>query len=450
MSVADTIFALSTAPGRAGVAVVRLSGAAAGGALEALLGRDRPAPRKATLARLRDPGSGAPIDEGLVLWFPGPRSFTGEDMAELHLHGGPAVVAAALDALSRVPGLRLAEPGEFTHRAFDAGKLDLTEVEGLADLIDAQTDAQRRQALRQMEGALSRIIEAWRDALTRALAHLEATIDFPDEDLPDGLPGTVGDAVTGVAGDIGRHLDDARRGERLRDGLHIAILGPPNAGKSSLLNAIARRDVAIVAETAGTTRDVIEVHLDLAGYPVTLLDTAGLRTLETRVGDPVEVEGMRRARRRAASADLKLAVFDLPNWTEPDRATVDLIDDDTLIVLNKVDLASGDYATRLGNRTVQPVSAKTGEGLSALLDRLAEEVAGRLDVGGEAPGVTRARHRLALEDCRAALARFERARLPELAAEDLRLALRALGRITGEVDVEDLLDIIFRDFCIGK
>ncbi len=347
-SVGDTIFALSTPPGRAGIGVVRLSGPAAGTALEALAGAPRPAPRVAHLRQLSDPDGRAALDRALVLWFAGPASFTGEDMAELHLHGGRAVAAAVIGALSRRPGLRPAEPGEFTRRAFDNGKLDLSEVEGLADLIDAETDAQRRQALRQMTGGLSRLTEDWRTRLLSGLAHLEAAIDFPEEDLPETLLDGARAVAVELGGEIGRHLADQGRGERLRDGLQIAIVGPPNSGKSSLLNALARRDVAIVSELAGTTRDVVEVHLDLGGYPVTLADTAGLRTFEAGSGDSVEQEGMRRARSRAAESDLKLAVFDLCSWPELDPEALAVVDQDTLAVLNTIDVRPGppDEASR--------------------------------------------------------------------------------------------------------
>jgi tRNA modification GTPase len=445
-TLSDTIFALSTVAGRSAVAVLRLSGPAAGQALEALTGKDPPAPRRAALARLVDPRTETTIDHGLVLWFPGPESFTGEDMAELQLHGGPAVVAAAVDALAALDGLRPAEPGEFTRRAFHNGKLDLAEVEGLADLIAAETEAQRRQALRQMEGALSGLIQSWRDRLTANLAHLEAVIDFPDEGLPAETEAAIASDILGLENDIAQYLDDNRRGERLRAGFRrgerlragfrIAILGPPNVGKSSLLNAIARRDAAIVAETAGTTRDVIEVHLDLGGYPVTLLDTAGLRDAGEAPEDPVEQEGVRRALDRA--------------WPPAASQALELVESDSLVVVNKVDLGRAAVPVELDGQLVLAVSAKSGEGLSSLLERLEAEVAGRLGQGGAAPSVTRARHRLALDECREALGRAKDAELPELAAEDLRLALRTLGRITGKVDVEDLLDVIFRDFCIGK
>jgi tRNA modification GTPase len=453
-SAGETIFALSTPPGRAGIGVVRLSGPAAGAALEALAGAPRPTPRVARLRRLSDPDSQAALDRALVLWFAGPASFTGEDMAELHLHGGRAVVAAVIGVLSRRPGLRPAEPGEFTRRAFDNGKLDLSEVEGLADLIDAETDAQRRQALRQMTGDLSRLTEGWRTRLLAGLAHLEAAIDFPEEDLPEGLLDGARAVAVELGGEIGRHLADQGRGERLRDGLQIAIVGPPNSGKSSLLNALARRDVAIVSELAGTTRDVIEVHLDLGGYPVTLADTAGLRTLGEGGGDAVEQEGMRRARGRAAEADLKLAVFDMTSWPDLEPEALAVVDQDTLAVLNKADLRPGapdePGPAALRGRPSFVISARTGQGLDRLLEEVERRVIGCLGVAGADPAVTRARHRRALEDCRSALERVAAAELPELAAEDLRLAARALGRITGRVDVEDVLDVVFRDFCIGK
>ncbi len=475
----DTIFALSTAPGRAGIAVLRVSGPAAGAAATALAGRPLPPPRQARLTRFIDPETGEAIDRGLLLWFPGPASVTGEDLAELHLHGGRAVIAAAVEALGRMAGLRPAEAGEFTRRAFDHGKLDLSEVEGLADLIAAETEAQRRQALRQMEGALSARIGSWRFRLIRALAHFEAEIDFPDEDLPGGNQGdgdqAGGDQTGGVAGavapeiaavgaEIAQALGDSHQGERLREGFQIAIVGPPNVGKSSLLNALARRDVAIVAETAGTTRDVLEVHLDLGGYPVTLADTAGLRAVaddgddNADGADAIEAEGMRRARARAQAADLTLAVFDHRAWPAPNPETVALLNGPSLIVLNKADLSP------IGPKTTDPggpggpssallVSAKTGQGLERLLEALegaASEGLGRSGNAGSSTVITRARQRQALEDCRAALMRAEDAGPVELTAEDLRLALRALERVAGRVDVEDILDVVFRDFCIGK
>ncbi len=440
-----TIFALATAPGRAGVAVVRVSGPASGDALAALTGKPLPGPRMATLVRLRDPKTGEALDDALVLRFTAPRSFTGEDVVELHLHGGRAVVAGVVEALSTLPGLRVAEPGEFTRRAFENGKLDLTEAEAVADLVDAETSVQRRQALRQMEGALGKLYDGWRDRLTRSLAHIEADIDFPDEDLPSGVSDAARPILSTLAGEIDAHLDDRGRGERLREGLHIAIVGAPNAGKSSLLNALARREAAIVSARAGTTRDVIEVHLDLGGYPVVLADTAGLREA---AADEVEEEGIRRALDRAARADVKVAVFDATALPTLDPATVALLDKDTVVVLNKTDVVDAAVPV-VGGWEAVAVSARTGAGLPELERRLTAFTADRL-AGSGAPALTRARHRSALEECRDALRRALTAPLPELMAEDVRLASRALGRITGRVDVEDLLDVIFRDFCIGK
>lgn len=444
---AETIYALASGAGRAGVAVIRLSGPAAVAAVGAL-GGGPAAARQLRRVRLTDPDDGSPLDDGLAVIFPAPRSYTGEDVAELHIHGGPAVVAAVLDALGRRPGLRLAEPGEFTRRAVLAGKLDLTAAEGLLDLIEADTDAQRRQALRQAAGALGRLYEAWRGRLIAALAHLEAAIDFPDEALPDDLTAEIAANLSRLRAEIGRHLDDGRRGERLRQGLQIAILGPPNAGKSSLLNLLSRRDAAIVAASVGTTRDVIEVQMDLFGYPVLLADTAGMR----RATDEIEVEGVRRARHWAGTADLKIVVL---SADRPDEAAsvADLIDGDAAVALNKTDLGGPGWMagwTPVGAALgVFPLSVKTGDGVEAFLAALGAAVRARIGLAA-APLVTRARHREALLDCHAALVRAEAAALPELAAEDLRLAARALGRITGAVDVEDLLDVIFRDFCIGK
>ncbi len=438
-----TIFALATPPGRGAIAIVRMSGPSAGKALAALAG-DMPEPRQAALRTLRDPHDGGAMDQGLVLWFPGPDSVTGEDVAELHLHGGVAVSASVVEALSAMPDLRPAEPGEFTRRAFEAGKLDLTEAEAVADLVAAETRSQQAQALRQMQGELGRLYDGWRERLVRSLAHLEAALDFPDEDLPDDLVSGLAPDMAGLAAEIAAHLDDGRRGERLRAGVQVAILGAPNVGKSSLLNALARRDAAIVSERAGTTRDVIEVHLDLGGLPVILSDTAGLR----EAGDAIEEEGVRRARQRAKIADLKLIVIDASD--DPDPAVVAMIDADSVVARNKMDLIANDDAPgSVAGIEAQPISVKTGQGLAALESALGRAVAARFSASA-APALTRSRHRTALEDCRNCLERASTARDAELAAEDVRLAVRALGRVTGRVDVEDLLDVIFRDFCIGK
>jgi tRNA modification GTPase len=388
--------------------------------------------------RLRHSASGADIDDGIVLWFPGPNSATGENIAEFQIHGSYAVLAALTAALSAM-GLRLAEPGEFTRRAFLNGKLDLTQAEAIADLVAAETEAQRRQALRQLDGGLGALYRAWSARLLRLLAHLEAAIDFPDEDLPPAIEAEVAGETGALAAEIGSHLRDNRRGERLRDGIAIAIIGPPNAGKSSLLNAISRREAAITSPIPGTTRDVIEVAIDLAGYPVVFADTAGLRDST----DEIEQEGLRRALARAEAAELRLFVFDARRPQDAAPA-VAWPGPDTLLVANKIDLAP-DAALP---QSALAVSALTGDGVAGLAETLAERIAATYAIA--TPLLTRARHREALEIARGALERSLEAALPELRAEDLRLAWRSLGRITGRVDVEDLLGVIFAEFCIGK
>jgi tRNA modification GTPase len=434
----DTIFALSSGQLPAAIAVVRISGPLARFALETLVGRV-PEPRRAALARVRDPAtSGQVIDSGLVLWFPGPRSETGEDMAELQLHGGRAVVAAVLRALSGLEGFRLAEAGEFTRRAFLNGRLDLTAVEGLADLIGAETEAQRRQAYRQLAGGLGQRAEAWRRRLIEVLALVEAGIDFSEEaDVPHDLVAPALAAAGALRNEIFQVLADERRGERVRDGFVVAIAGPPNAGKSSLLNRLARREAAIVTPIPGTTRDVIEVHLDLNGYPVTLLDTAGIRPTE----DPVEQEGVRRAQARADAADLVLWVIDASDSDVKEPKVAGRV----WTVANKVDLLdSAGQPPELG------ISALTGAGVETLLARLSQHIGAVLG-GGEDILVTRERHRQVLEETVAALERaLAQGGREDLLAEELRLAARSLGRLTGRVDVEEILDVIFRDFCVGK
>jgi tRNA modification GTPase len=438
-----SIFALASGGGRAALSVYRLSGPEAGPALRALTGCGLPPPRLASLRTLKD-AAGQPIDQGLVLWFPGPASFTGEDVVELHLHGGRAVSQAIAQVLLDL-GLRPAEPGDFTRRAFEAGKLDLTQAEAIADLVDADTAAQRRQALSQLEGSLGQLYEGWRTELLRAQAHLEAAIDFAEEDLPPDLIASSQASLAALADRIAVHLTDDGRGERLRDGLRAVLLGAPNAGKSSLLNLLAGRDVAIVSATAGTTRDVIEVSLDLAGYPILLADTAGLR----EGAEEIEREGVRRAKQRAESADVKLLVLDGAHWPQLDAESMLQLDSRCLLLLNKADLVEGAIPEKVLNHPVIAVSAKTGQGIDQLLDRLAASAEERL-AGSGAPALTRARHRAALVDAEAALRRAVQQRLPELVAEDVRVAARAIGRITGRVDVEAMLDIIFREFCIGK
>jgi tRNA modification GTPase len=433
----DTIYALSSAPGRAGVAVVRVSGPKAAEAIEALTAKPAPESRKAVLTRFFD-GSGAAIDSGLLLFFRAPASFTGEDVAELQVHGGRAVVEAVLSALAAC-GLRPAEPGEFTRRAVENGKLDLTQAEAIADLVEAETEAQRRQALRQYDGRLSDLYEGWRTELIRAGAWAEAAIDFSDEELPADTLARTKAALGDILSQIQGHLRDAGRGELLREGLHLTVIGPPNAGKSSLVNALARRDAAIVAETAGTTRDVIEVRMDLGGYPVILADTAGLRD----ASEAVEAEGVRRALARAEASDLTLLLLDGGAADPYPGLPLRRAD---LTVWNKSDLPWPERRDGLA------ISLKTGDGLDGLIDALTAKVRDRLEAPSEAPALTRQRHRHSLEEAARSLesALTTPSDRPELLAEDLRLALRSLGRIAGRVDTEDLLDVVFRDFCIGK
>lgn len=432
----DTIYALASGSMHAGVAVVRVSGSRALHALQALSGRQNHAARMTQLSTLKD-DQGQLLDRALTVYFKAPASFTGEDVVELHLHGGRAVIEGVLHRLSEMDGLRPAEAGEFTKRAFENGKLDLTAAEAIADLIDAQTQAQRAQALDQLGGTLSTLYQGWTDALTKLLAHQEADIEFPDEDLPQGLsPVLIGD-LEKLGQEIAAHLDDKRRGEILRDGIRVAIIGAPNAGKSTLLNALAQRDAAIVSAQAGTTRDVIEVRLDLGGYPVIVADTAGLRETD----DAIESEGIRRAEKAAREADIRLALFD--SACARDEKTQAIIDPDTIVVLTKSDTAH--TATEGGIA----VSARTGEGVNLLVDRLTARIA-EMFSQSRGPSPTRARHRAALESALTHIKRGITAQLPELAAEDMRQALRDLGRITGRVHVEELLDRIFKDFCIGK
>ena len=440
---ADTIFALASGERRAAIAVLRLSGPGTDAALAALLRGALPPPRHASLRGLHDPAGGELLDRAVVIRFPGPGSFTGEDAAELHLHGSPAVIDAVAAALAGL-GLRPAEAGEFTRRAFDHGRLDLTEVEGLADLIAAETAAQRRQALRQMEGALGRLYAGWGERLVRALAHVEAGIDFADEELPDGLIDQARTEATALAAEIEAHLADGRRGELVREGFRIAIVGPPNAGKSSLLNLLAGREAAIVSTVPGTTRDAIEVRLDLAGHVVIVTDTAGIR----EAAEAIEAEGIRRAEARAREADLVLLLLDgatVEGW----RAVEHLAGPAAWPLANKADLGPWRGPAEIGGEPVRAISVKTGEGVDALLRALGRAVAARVE-GSGTPSLTRLRHRRALEEACGALRRSAAAQELALAAEDIRLALRALGRIVGKVDVEDLLDVIFRDFCIGK
>ncbi|WP_043832574.1 tRNA uridine-5-carboxymethylaminomethyl(34) synthesis GTPase MnmE [Muricoccus aerilatus] len=431
----DTIFALATAPGRAAIAVLRLSGPATSAILSALCRRP-PTPRRASLRRLRD-AAGAVLDEALVLHFPGPASYTGEDSAELHLHGSPAVVetvGAALVAL----GARPAEPGEFTRRAVLNGRMDLTAAEGVIDLVEAETAAQAAQALRLAGGGLHTLAEDWAARLTTLLARQEALIEFEDEDLPAPLESALSPDLTRLAAELATRLAEDAGAERVRTGLDIAILGAPNAGKSSLLNALTGREAAIVSARAGTTRDIVEARLVLAGLPATLADTAGLR----EAGDEIEAEGVRRALHRGEGADIVLAV--LPCDAPPDEPTLALLSRrPCLLVASKTDLGPPPLPDAI------PVSAHTGAGLHTLRARLEAEAAA-LAPRSAAALLTRPRHRAILTDTLRWLREAEAAPLPELRADALREALRALGRLTGKVGAEDILDRLFAEFCIGK
>lgn len=429
-----TIVALSSAAGRAGVAVVRVSGNQVRFVLETILGRV-PKPRLARLSAMRD-SDGEVIDQGLALYFPGPASFTGEDVAEFQVHGSRAVLSRLLATLTALPGLRLAEPGEFTRRAFEAGKLDLAAVEGLADLIDSETEWQRRQALRQMEGALGIAAAEWRAALIKAMMLLEAEIDFADEGDVSGplIAEAVGIART-VLPSLQAALGSFRAGERVREGFVVVLAGPPNAGKSSLLNALARRDIAIVSPIAGTTRDVIEVRLDLDGIPVLLVDTAGLR----ESADEIEAEGVRRALQRVADADLtlNLRAIDSDPVSLPEGAS-------SLAIATKIDLPGRQVPGEVG------VSARSGAGLGELIALIGARL--RAMASPEPALLTRERQRIAVGEAVAAILRAEALDhgQPELIAEELRLAARALERLVGRIDVEDVLDSLFSGFCIGK
>ncbi len=443
----DTIYAPATGAGRAAVAVIRVSGPHAGDAVRALAG-DLPKPRRAALRQLKH--DGVALDDALVLWFEGPASYTGENAAEFHVHGGRAVVEAVLEALA-AQGLRLAEPGEFTRRAFENGKLDLTQAEGVADLIDAETEAQRRQALGQLGGALSQRYEIWRGLLVQALAMLEAAVDFPDEELPEDVAARARPGLEALESEITAALVDASRGRRVRDGFRIALVGAPNAGKSTLLNALAERDAAIVTSTPGTTRDVIEVPVTLGGYKAVLADTAGLRETE----DTIEAEGVRRAQAWASEADLRLWVVDAAMFhVKQDNV---LARPGDWAVINKIDLVDNFRLAELrealgaqGLKIIEVAARKPG-GADRAKAALTEHVIRALS-GSEFPAATRIRHAESLTEARAYLQRAlsDVGLEVELAAEDVRLAARALSRITGRIDPEDVLDRVFSSFCIGK
>lgn len=439
----DTIFALASGKGRSGVAVIRISGPESANILKNLTRKLLPRQNTASIRGFFDPKTGEIIDSGVAIWFQAPKSFTGEDVAELQVHGSAAILSRFYAVLGAMPGVRAAEPGEFSRRAFEHGKMDLTQAEGLNDLVLAETEAQRKQALSQLQGALSEVYGHWRARLLTNLARVEALIDFSEEEIPENLLPEVKKDVLALKNEMKGRLGDWGRGEAIRSGYKIAILGEANVGKSSLLNALAREEKAIVSDIAGTTRDVIEVHLDLGGYSAVLLDTAGLR--EAR--DAIEAEGVRRAEAAAQAAHLKLVLVEAGSWPKAPETATKHLGPDSILVLTKADLTSSRPKEGIA------ISSKTGEGLPALMGEIEKRVVQALEAA-EPPAITRIRHRKALEEAASALERFlghpDKAADPALVAEDLRLASRALGRVTGAIGVEEVLGEIFSRFCIGK
>jgi tRNA modification GTPase len=438
----ETIFALATPPGKSGVAIIRISGPQTQNILYSLGINKLPIERYAKLHKVYHPISQELIDKSLILYFKAPASFTGEDCAELHLHGGRAIIDHIYDALNSIEDVRLAQAGEFSLRAFNNGKIDLTEAEALADLIDAETKMQHKQALRQMSGELKNLYQSWRETIIKGLSLVEAYIDFPDEDIPEEITIELNNLVKTMIGSISNHLNDNNRGEKLRSGIYVTIIGAANVGKSSLLNLLAKRDVAIVSNIAGTTRDVIEVKLDLEGYPFIISDTAGLR----KTSDEIETEGIKRALDSAKNADLKIAIFD--NTEEIlDQNTMELIDDNTIVLFNKIDLAS--YKHRDITKESIPISIINNLGIDLLLSKLKAFAYENFSPSSD-PVITRSRHRKHLSLSIDALLRFNKNLPIELAAEELRIAASHLGKIMGRIDVEEILDQIFSSFCIGK
>src|SRR6056300_1500245 len=442
-----TIYALSTGPGISGIGVVRISGQEASKVIKSLTGRDLPKPRVATLRKINKINTFELIDEGIILWFPGPDSYTGEDMAEIHVHGSKAVINALHTSLSDIENCRLAEPGEFTKLAFQNGKINLLKAESIADLISSETEIQRQQAIKIMNGKSSDQFNFLREKLLKILSHVEAKIDFPDEDLPNDILKEIKKSSGDVLKNIEKILNDKKVGERIREGFKIAILGPTNAGKSSLLNHLSNRDVAIVSETAGTTRDVIETHLNIDGYPVIVSDTAGIRESKNEI----ERKGIKLSLNRAEEADLKLVVVDAKNLDFTDTLK-GLLDQNAILVINKSDLLDGDIDLEIKKLNHVLISIKENSNIDELILKIKNNLKNKFITSGDIL-ITRERHRQHLEQCLHHLKNFNKKNEDEdfdKAAEDLRLATRHLGMIVGKVDVEEILGSIFNDFCIGK
>jgi len=442
-----TIYALSTGPGISGLAVIRVSGKNTADVVKTLTGNKLPVPRAATLAKFNKNGTKELIDEGVIIWFPAPNSYTGEDLAEFHVHGSRAVIKAMHLAISKIKNCRLADPGEFTKRAFQNGKINLLKAESIADLISSETEIQRKQALKIMSGKSSDVFLLWREKLLKILSHVEAKIDFPDEDLPKNIINKIQTTSNKILLEIKKALNDEKVGERIREGYKIAIIGPPNSGKSSLLNYLSKRDVAIVSEIAGTTRDVIETHLNLDGYPVILSDTAGIRASKNEI----EKKGIKIALNRAEDADLKLIIVSAkkPNFT---NVLKKLLKKDAILVLNKSDLVKGKHKIKFKKNEYVLISIKKNINLNKLISKIKNKLKTKF-TNSDNILITRERHRQNLINCVNHLEKFQTKKSVEdfdKAAEDLRLATRHLGMIVGKVGVEELLGTIFNDFCIGK
>ena len=442
-----TIYALSSGPGIAGIAVVRVSGKDTSKVIKIITGEDLPAPRVATLRKMNNINTNELIDEGLIIWFPGPQSYTGEDLVEFHVHGSRAVVTALHASISEIENCRLAEPGEFTKRAFQNEKINLIKAESIADLVSAETEIQRKQALEIMNGKSSDKFNSWREKLLKILSHIEAKIDFPDEDLPEDILFKIKNTSEQVSKEINKILEDEKVGERIREGFKIAIVGPTNAGKSSLLNYLSKRDVAIVSEIAGTTRDVIETHLNLDGYPVVLSDTAGIRDSK----DEIEKRGIKLALKRAEEADLRLLVVE-PKNLDFTGFLKDLFDENSILVINKSDLLQKNLDEQIKKLEHVLISIIKNSNLDILIDKIKNKLKNKF-ISNEDILITRERHRQHLKQCVDHLKNFSKKNKNDdfdKAAEDLRLATRHLGMIVGKVDVEEILGSIFNDFCIGK
>ena len=442
-----TIYALSTGPGISGIAVIRVSGKNTAKVIKTLTGSKLPSPRVATLKKFNKNGGKELIDEGVIIWFPAPNSYTGEDLAEFHIHGSRAVIKQMHLAISKVKNCRLAEPGEFTKRAFQNGRINLLKAESIADLISAETEIQRKQALKIMSGKSADKFNSWRKRLLQILSHVEAKIDFPDEDLPKKIITEVQKTSTSVLKEIKKTLNDQKVGERIREGFKIAIVGPPNSGKSSLLNYLSKRDAAIVSEIAGTTRDVIETHLNLDGYPVVISDTAGIRSSKNEI----EKKGIKIALKRADDADLKLVIISAKN-VDFTGVLKKLLTKNAILVVNKSDLVKGKLNTKFKKHEHVFISIKKNLNLNKLITKIKSKLKNKFTTTEDIL-ITRERHRQNLINCVQCLEKFKRKKSTldfDKAAEDLRLATRHLGMIVGKVDVEELLGSIFNDFCIGK